>query len=85
MSTYDFEPNPDDYGPEPSYIARPGATTIKIRLPPAQVLKVTSEGEFIWHPDAANLIENGDYFKEPAMKFILRRLLNSGKIGDSLK
>ena len=23
MSTYDFEPNPDDYGPEPAHIANP--------------------------------------------------------------
>lgn len=31
MSTYDFEPNPDDYGPEPARIANPSLATSKVR------------------------------------------------------
>lgn len=39
-----------------------------------QVLKVTAEGEFIWHEDADRLIEEGDYTGVPAMKHILKAL-----------
>ena len=31
MSTYDFEPDPDDFGPEPPHIANPSKS--KIRRP----------------------------------------------------
>ena len=39
-----------------------------------QVLKVTADGEFIWHKDADRLIEEGDYTGIPAMKHILKAL-----------
>ena len=39
-----------------------------------QVLKVTVDGEFEWHPDADQLIETGDYSNSPAMRHILRAL-----------
>ena len=34
MSTYDFEPNPEDYGPEPAHIANGQKVKAKIPLPP---------------------------------------------------
>jgi hypothetical protein len=39
-----------------------------------QVLNVTQDGEFIWHPDADRLIEEGDFTGSPAMQHILRVL-----------
>jgi len=32
MSTYDFEPNPDDYGPEPAHIANGHKVKAKSRM-----------------------------------------------------
>jgi hypothetical protein len=42
-----------------------------------EILKVTAEGEFIWHEDADRLIEEYDQDDAPAMKHILRRLRNN--------
>ena len=39
-----------------------------------EVLRVTLEGEFIWHPDADNLIAEGDFSQSPALLHILRAL-----------
>jgi hypothetical protein len=39
-----------------------------------EVLKVTQDGQFIWHPNADRLIEEGDYSNSPAMQHILRAL-----------
>lgn len=39
-----------------------------------EVLSVTINGEFKWHPDADRLIETGDYSNAPAMQHILRAL-----------
>ena len=39
-----------------------------------EVLRVTEDGEFIWHEDADRLIEEGDYSLTPAMKHILKAL-----------
>ena len=39
-----------------------------------EILKVTQDGKFIWHPDADRLIEEGDYSNSPAMYHILRAL-----------
>ena len=39
-----------------------------------EVLRVTLEGEFIWHPDADNLIAEGDFSQSPALPHILRVL-----------
>jgi hypothetical protein len=44
-----------------------------------QVLSVTQDGEFIWHPDADRLIEKGDYSNLPAMQHILLRLREAEK------
>jgi hypothetical protein len=43
----------------------------------AEILRVTAEGEFIWHEDADRLIEEYDQDDAPAMKHILKRLRNS--------
>ena len=39
-----------------------------------EILRVTLEGEFIWHPDADNLIAEGDFSQSPALPHILRAL-----------
>jgi hypothetical protein len=39
-----------------------------------EVLRVTALGEFIWHPEADRLIEEGDFSGSPAMPFILKAL-----------
>ena len=39
-----------------------------------EVLRVTLEGEFIWHPDADNLIAEGDFSQSPALPHILKAL-----------
>ena len=39
-----------------------------------EVLRVTLEGEFIWHPDADNLIAEGNFSQSPALPHILRAL-----------
>lgn len=42
-----------------------------------EVLRVTAEGEFVWHPDAYELIEHGDFKNAPGAQHLLRRLLAS--------
>jgi len=42
-----------------------------------EVLRVTADGEFIWHPEADALIEKGDFTSSPAMQHILRALRKS--------
>ena len=39
-----------------------------------EVLRITPEGKFIWHENAKELIETGDFSDNPAMKHILTRL-----------
>jgi hypothetical protein len=39
-----------------------------------EVLRVTPEGEFIWHEDADRMIEEGDFSFSPAMPHILKAL-----------
>ena len=39
-----------------------------------EVLRVTPEGEFIWHPDADKLILEGDFSQSPALPHILKAL-----------
>lgn len=46
-----------------------------IASPSTEVLKVTPEGEFIWDKNASSMIKNGDFTYNPAMKFILERLM----------
>jgi hypothetical protein len=42
-----------------------------------EILRVTAEGEFIWHEDADRMIEEYNHDDAPAMKHILKRLRNS--------
>ena len=46
-----------------------------------EVLRVTALGEFIWHPEADRLIEEGDFSGSPAMPFILKALRRKEWIG----
>ena len=39
-----------------------------------EILRVTPDGEFIWHDNADNLIKTGDFSGSPSMPHILRRL-----------
>ena len=39
-----------------------------------EILRVTPDGEFIWHDNADNLIKTGDFSGSPPMPHILRRL-----------
>jgi hypothetical protein len=39
-----------------------------------EVLRVTTEGEFIWHEDADRMIEEGDFSQSPALPHILKVL-----------
>jgi hypothetical protein len=45
----------------------------------SEVLRVTQDGQFIWHPDADRMIEEGDFSASPAMPHILRALRRSEK------
>jgi hypothetical protein len=46
----------------------------KVTLGRNEALRVTAEGEFIWHPEADAMIEHGDFTSNPAMRFILKEL-----------
>ena len=46
-----------------------------------EVLRVTALGEFIWHPEADRLIEEGDFGGSPSMPFILKALRRKKWIG----
>ena len=46
-----------------------------------EVLRVTALGEFIWHPEADRLIEEGDFSGSPSMPFILKALRRKKWIG----
>jgi hypothetical protein len=39
-----------------------------------EVLRVTKDGQFIWHEDADRMIEEGDFSSSPAMPHILKAL-----------
>ena len=39
-----------------------------------EILRVTPDGEFIWHNNADKLIETGDFSGSPSAPHILRRL-----------
>ena len=47
-----------------------------------QILHVSAEGEFTWHPDAGTLIETCDFSDSPAMQHILRKLWDHEHITD---
>jgi hypothetical protein len=46
----------------------------KVSLGTNEALRVTADGEFIWHPEADAMIEDGDFTSSPAMRHILRAL-----------
>ena len=46
----------------------------KVTLGTNEALRVTADGEFIWHPEADAMIEDGDFTSSPAMRHILRAL-----------
>jgi hypothetical protein len=46
----------------------------KVNLGTNEALRVTADGEFIWHPEADAMIEEGDFTSSPAMRHILRAL-----------
>ena len=47
---------------------------MEVRLGANEVLRVTKDGQFIWHDDADRMIEEGDFSFSPAMPHILRVL-----------
>ena len=52
---------------------------LEVKLMDSEVLRVTQDGQFIWHPDADRMIEEGDFSASPAMPHILRALRRSEK------
>ena len=44
-----------------------------------EVLRVTKDGQFIWHEDADRMIEEGDFSFSPAMPHILKALRKQRK------
>jgi hypothetical protein len=46
----------------------------KVTLGTNEALRVTADGEFIWHPEADAMIAEGDFTSSPAMRHILRAL-----------
>jgi hypothetical protein len=44
----------------------------------AEILRVSPEGEFIWHEDADRLIETEDFSNNPGMQHFLRQLRRPG-------
>lgn len=53
----------------------------EIVLGQSEVLRVTSEGQFIWHEDADRMIEQGDFSHSPAMPYILKALRKREWVG----
>ena len=46
-----------------------------------EVLRVTAEGEFIWHENADEMIESGDYFSQyPSLRHVLKALRENERI-----
>lgn len=50
------------------------STTTHVHVDPTEVLCVSAEGEFEWHPDADRMIDEGNFTGCEAMPFILRKL-----------
>ena len=48
--------------------------SLEVKLMYNEVLRVTQDGQFIWHPDADRMIEEGNFNFNPAMPHILRAL-----------
>lgn len=54
-------------------------TPQEVRLGANEVLRVTKDGQFIWHEDADRMIEEGDFSFSPAMPHILKALRKQRK------
>ena len=63
-----------EVGSNASVPAHEMPTAFTVRLPSTEILTVTKQGEFHWHPDAERLIEEGDFSGNEAMQHILRKL-----------
>ena len=53
----------------------------QVTLMDREVLRVTADGQFVWHPDADRMIEEGDFSHAPAMPHILRTLRKRKWVG----
>ena len=53
----------------------------QVTLMDREVLRVTADGQFVWHPDADRMIEEGDFSHSPVMPFILRALRKRKWVG----
>ena len=47
---------------------------VEFRTKNEEILRVTADGEFIWHEDADRLLEESDFSFSPGMKHILKAL-----------
>jgi hypothetical protein len=50
-----------------------------------EVLRVTTQGEFIWHERADELIASGDYTQYPALRYVLKALRENERLREALK
>jgi len=55
--------------------------SLEVKLMDNEVLRVTQDGQFIWHPDADRMIEEGNFNFNPAMPHILRALRKREWVG----
>ena len=86
MSTYDFEPNPEDYGPEPAHIANSHRVKAKPKitiplLPEPNVEYVSGHrGPLVFY-DADQLREYGQQCREQALLDAMNATAPFGKTG----
>jgi len=74
MSNWPFPLAPLPDKPDKTYF-------LEVKLMDNEVLRITQDGQFIWHPDADRMIEEGDYSTSPAMPHILRALRKREWVG----
>lgn len=51
----------------------------------SEILRVSPDGDFMWHEDADRLIKEGDFTHSPALPHILRRLRQHDEMLEALK
>ena len=49
-----------------------------------EVLRVTAAGEFVWHENADEMIESGDYSQYPALRHVLKALRENERLREVL-
>jgi len=54
---------------------------IQVTLGSNEVLRVTANGQFVWHPEADRMIEECDFSFNPALPHILRALRKREWVG----